>query len=107
MNLHLLSEDMPLPLNDFEHSVVAVVTDERKHPLTETEGGSVPLGRVDGLPLGLLVGLPHCAQLSLHVLAVEEMSEEQLVFCDGFPGHDKGDRPLHLRWTGVEICSEM
>ena len=76
---------MPLFLNDLEHGIVTVVTDERQHPLPKTECGSMPLGRVDGSPLGLFVSLPYGTQLSLNVFTVEEVPEEKLVSDDRFP----------------------
>ena len=76
----------------------------------------MPLCRVDRLPLGLLVRLPHridlitnvckltvehviitlrrsvylpdSTELALHVFAVKEVAEEELVLGDGLPGYD-------------------
>ena len=78
---------MPLSLDNLKHGIVAVVADKGQHSLSETERSSVPLGGVDGIPLGLLVSLPHSTQLSLHVFTMEQVPEQQLVFCDGFPGN--------------------
>ena len=39
---------------------------------------------------------PHCVQVALYVLAVEQMPKDKLVLSDGALGEDEGERPLYF-----------
>ena len=45
-------------------------------------------------PQCILVALPSLSQLSLYVLAEEQMTEEKLIMGDSFTTEDKRQRPL-------------
>ena len=68
------------------------VEEEVKHALAQAEGGGEGGGRANEL-LGLLLREPRGGELALHVLAVEEVAEEQLVPAagqEGAPSEDRG-----------------
>lgn len=45
--------------------------------------------------LGALMQQPHLLQISLDVLAIQEMSEDELILNDGLVAENEGERPLN------------
>ena len=96
---------MPLLLYDLKHDIVTVVTNDRQHSLSRTKG-SCACHLVVYMGSHLFVSLPHRIKLELHVLAMEEVSDEELVSYDRIPGHNLRHWPLHLRGKGKALMND-
>ena len=93
-----LLEIMPPWLKDLSHHVVHQVLLEVKHTLTEAERATERRPQLE--LLGSLVVEPCFGEPPLHILAEEEMAEEQLVLGDHL--HTQYKRP-RSKWKGKDL----
>ena len=78
--LELLGEFIVVWLKYLDHEVVHIVLAKMMHSVSEVVGRQVVLVEVE--LLGLLMEHPGVGQVAFDVFAKDEVSEDELVFCD-------------------------